>query len=83
MSDIINLPWLSHDISITDSSDPGLIGISGKVINETRRTIQVRTQSREIIIPKDIVTFTINSEREIVGSSVTQRPEDRIGRRYH
>ena len=83
MSDIINLPWLSHEISITDSRDPGLIGISGKVINETRRTIQVRTQSREIIIPKDIVTFTINSEREIVGSSVIQRPEDRIGRRYH
>ena len=60
MSDIINLPWLSHEISITDSSDPGLIGISGKVINETRRTIEVRTRSSEIIIPKDIVTFTIN-----------------------
>ena len=83
MSDIINLPWLAHEISVIDSSDPGLVGVSGKIINETRRTIQVRTQSREITIPKDIVTFTIDSGREIIGSNVTQRPEDRIGRMYH
>lgn len=52
------------------------------ITNETRRTIRIRTDSGELTIPKDVVTFTIDSSREIVGSKVTQRPEDRIGRRY-
>ncbi|MBP50877.1 MAG: ribonuclease P protein subunit [Candidatus Thalassarchaeaceae archaeon] len=82
MSDIINQPWLAHEISVTGSSDPGLVGISGMITNETRRTIRIRTDSGELTIPKDVVTFTIDSSREIVGYKVTQRPEDRIGRRY-
>ena len=82
MSQIINLPWLSRNLEVTGSTDPTLVGISGMITNETRRTIRIRTDSGELTIPKDVVTFTIDSSREIVGYKVTQRPEDRIGRRY-
>ena len=35
MSQIINLPWLSRKIEVTESSDPTLVGISGMVLDET------------------------------------------------
>ena len=53
------------------------------IVEETRRTLRVRTLSGEVTLPKDVITFTIDSEKvEIDGATVAQRPEDRINRRY-
>jgi len=82
MSKIINLPWISHNLTVTESSDPSLIGISGTVLNETKRTILISTKSGEVALAKDVITFTIDSGEPINGSIVTQRAEERIGRRY-
>jgi len=82
MSSMINLPWISHNLTVLDSNDPSLVGVSGTVINETKRTIIVRTESREISLAKDVITFTVDSGDPIIGSRVTQRAEERIGRRY-
>jgi RNase P/RNase MRP subunit p29 len=53
------------------------------VVEETRRTLRVRTASGEVTLPKDVITFIIDSGEVVIdGSAVTQRPEDRINRRY-
>ena len=82
MSKIINLPWISRNLTVTESSDPSLIGISGTVLNETKRTILISTKSGEVALAKDVITFTIDSGEPINGSLVAQRAEERIGRRY-
>ena len=82
MSNMINLPWISHNLTVLDSNDPTLVGLSGTVVNETKKTIIVRTQSREISLAKDVITFAIDSGDPIIGSRVTQRAEERISRRY-
>ena len=64
---IYHAPWLARDISVVESHDPTLVGVTGMVVEETRRTLRVRTSSGEVVID---------------GSVVTQRPEDRINRRY-
>jgi RNase P/RNase MRP subunit p29 len=51
------------------------------VMDETRRTIRVHAGSKDIIMAKDTIKFTIEDE-EIDGSAVGQRPEDRIGKTY-
>ena len=82
MSNMINLPWISHNLTVLDSNDPTLVGLSGSVVNETKKTIIVRTQSREVSLAKDVITFAIDSGDPIIGSRVTQRAEERISRRY-
>ena len=81
MTQMINLPWLSRKLEVIDSTDPTLIGISGVVMDETKRTIIVQTSNKEITMAKDTIRFTIEEE-EINGSAVGQRPEERIGKRY-
>ena len=81
MSSVMNMPWLSREIVVLESTDPTLVGISGTVVNETRRTIRVQTNSRVVTIAKDTILFSIEGE-EIRGSTVGQRPAERIGKRY-
>ena len=82
MSDEIHMPWLARNITVLESSDPTLVGLSGTILNETRRTIHVQTGEGEVRLAKNVITFTIDSGNSIDGSTVTQRPEDRINRRY-
>ena len=78
----IHMPWLSRNITVVDSLDPTLVGLTGTVLQETRRTIRVLTESGRVRLAKNVITFRIDSGELIEGSSVTQRPEDRINRRY-
>lgn len=82
MSSAINLPWISHNLTVINSDDPTLIGVTGTVLDETKKTILVRTESGDVTLAKDVITFTIDSGDAINGSRVIQRAEDRIGRRY-
>jgi RNase P/RNase MRP subunit p29 len=82
MGDLMHMPWLSRTITVVDSPDPSLIGLNGTVLDETRRTIRVLTKNGRVRLAKDVITFTIDSGRVIDGTAVTQRPEDRINRRY-
>ena len=78
----MHMPWLSRTITVVGSPDPSLVGLRGTVLDETRRTIRVLTENGRVRLAKDVITFTIDSGRVIDGSAVTQRPEDRINRRY-
>ena len=81
MGSLINMPWLSRDIEVVGSTAPTLVGISGTVLDETRRTLRVHTANGNVTLAKDTIRFKIEGE-EIDGTSVAQRPEDRIGKRY-
>ena len=83
MTNSIHMPFLARNISIIDSVDPTLIGIKGKILEETRRTIIVQTKNGEKTFAKDVIQFTLDSEINVIdGATVTQRPEDRINRKY-
>ena len=82
MSSTVNLPWISHNLTVVKSNDPTQVGMSGTVLDETKKTILLRTESKQLTLAKDIIAFTIDSGELIEGSRVTQRAEDRIGRRY-
>ena len=82
MMSSIHMPWLSRNLTVVDSLDPTLVGLTGTVLEETRSTIRVLTDSGRVRLAKNVITFRIDSGELIEGSSVTQRPEDRINRRY-
>ncbi|MBC64761.1 MAG: hypothetical protein CMB15_03925 [Euryarchaeota archaeon] len=83
MSDSIHMPFLTRNIHVTESTDPTLVGISGQVIEETRRTIVIQTSNGNKTLAKDVINFKLDSENKVIqGFTVTQRPEDRINRKY-
>ena len=82
MMSTMHMPWLSRNITVVESLDPTLVGLTGTVLDETRRTIRVLTDNGRVRLAKNVITFRIDSGELIEGSSVTQRPEDRINIRY-
>lgn len=71
---------------VVNSSNKFLIGISGNIIDETKKTISIETDNGIKIIPKDISVFHLflpNGEWvEIEGKILVSRPEDRIKKKY-
>ena len=69
--------FIGRDTTVTASPHPGYVGLSGKVVNETMRTLHVLTDSGVKMIPKSASTFHLLGY-EINGQHIMFRPEDRI-----
>ena len=83
MSDSIHMPFLARNLTVQASSDSALIGLSGTVVDETRRTLSVDVEGQAKILAKNVIDFTLDNEDEVIqGTMVCQRPEDRIHRNY-
>jgi ribonuclease P protein subunit POP4 len=69
---------------VIGSSDPGLLGASGKIIDETKETLVVEVKGAPKVIPKSSSKFQIGlpSGGEVVvpGRRILGRPEDRVRR---
>lgn len=74
--ELIGLP-----VKIINSSARELIGIEGKVVDETKNLLVIESKGREKKIPKISCTFLFTLENgeqvEIKGSKIMFRPEER------
>ena len=65
---------------VVNSAGKELIGLTGKIVDETQNTIAIETNGMEKIIPKKgtKIEFTKNGEKITVdGEIIALRPEDR------
>lgn len=74
-------------VEVFNSTNKSLIGINGKIIDETKKTLKLETdKDEEKLIPKDVSIFHFTlpdgSRVEIDGKILVNRPEDRIKKRY-
>ena len=51
MMSSIHMPWLSRNLTVVDSLDPTLVGLTGTVLEETRRTIRVPVSYTHLTLP--------------------------------
>jgi ribonuclease P protein subunit POP4 len=74
--------WVGLKVTVSESADPSMIGLSGVVRDETRNTFTIQTEARTIRITKLHTTFKTvlpNGEESAVnGSDLRYRPEDRV-----
>ena len=83
MSDSIHMPFLARNLTVKASPDAQLVGLSGMVVGETRRTIAIDVGGKIKTLAKNVIEFTLDDESELIqGAMVCQRPEDRIHRNY-
>jgi ribonuclease P protein subunit POP4 len=74
-------------VKVVQSSNRELIGIEGRVVDETKKTITLEDGAgNEKTIPKGSATFHFElpngSIVEINGKIIVYRPEDRIKKRF-
>tara|TARA_Y100000994_G_scaffold49858_1_gene39367 strand:- start:8397 stop:8618 length:222 start_codon:yes stop_codon:yes gene_type:complete len=68
-------------MTVTSSPDKALVGRNGLVVDESRETITILENDREVVLGKNSIEFKIGSSNAtIVGTLVRQRSEDRIYR---
>jgi len=67
-------------VEIVRATDPGLVGLGGRVVDETRNMLVVVTGGKEKMIPKQgsRFRFDVPGEPEVEGDEIRFRPEDRI-----
>lgn len=75
------------DVEVSESSHEGLTGISGVVIDETKKTIKIEDQDgSEKTIPKKVATFRFTLPDgdvvDVEGRIIIARPEDRIKKKF-
>ena len=68
-------------VRVVDSSDKGLVGLTGIIVDETLRTLVVRRKDgRESRIGKRENAFEVTTPKgpvRVVGAGIEFRPEDR------
>jgi len=82
---VIQGEFIGLDAKITKSSNPSLVKMKGKVIDETKKTFLILDEGKQKTIPKDtsLFHFTMPDRTvvEIEGKLLLGRPEDRIKKR--
>lgn len=78
---IIKHELIGMQASVVDSSNKDIVGTRGKVIDETRNMLVIRTQKGDKKVQKQHskFMFMLNDKRVVVeGSLLVARPEDRV-----
>ena len=68
-------------IRVVDATNKSLIGLEGKVIDETRNTILIESEHKEVILIKEQITIEFkykNQKVRVNGKILVARPEDRL-----
>ncbi len=73
------------EVRVAASSDPGQIGLSGQVVDETRNTFLLETKAKVLRLAKKntILIFALPDGQNvrIYGSILISKPENRISKR--
>lgn len=73
------------DVRVVASSDPGQIGLSGQVVDETRNTFLLETKRNVLRLAKRntslIFTLPDGQNVRVYGSILVSQPENRISKR--
>lgn len=70
---------------VAESTDPGLVGLSGKIVDETKNTFLIESEGRQKRIAKGIASFVFSLpdgyQAKVVGSILISQPENRISKK--
>ena len=81
-SNIVQREFIGLETAVVSSSNPAMVGISGRVVNETRNTFTIKQGNKMKVIAKDTSIFnfilTDGTIVEIEGKVIMGRPESRL-----
>ncbi len=70
---------IGKEITITRADNHSLLGITGKVVDETKFTLKVKHEEKTKILLKKNITFRIGATGLVIeGKNIAKRPEERL-----
>ncbi|MCD6465537.1 ribonuclease P protein subunit [Candidatus Bathyarchaeota archaeon] len=82
LSHILQDEFIGLNVKVVKCTNPSCIGLSGKIIDETRNTFRILCKGEEKVLIKEncIFHFTLPDKTvvEIDGKVLIGRPEDRV-----
>jgi ribonuclease P protein subunit POP4 len=82
---VVQYEFIGLETTVVKSSNPDAVGLSGKVVDETRNTLTILHDNTEKVIVKGTSVFEfVLSDKTVVeldGKVIMGRPEDRLKRR--
>lgn len=77
--------FIGLNAKVVKSTNPNYMGISGKVIDETRNTLVIRHENKDKVVVKNAAVFHFTMPDgtivEVNGNIIIGRPEDRVKKR--
>ncbi len=73
--------WIGLEVEVADSPNPCEIGIKGVVVDETMKTLKIKTDRGVKTVEKSGRTFRVKYKNWVLrvrGDLIAFRPEDRI-----
>ena len=74
----LNSEFIGTHTQIVDSANKQLVGLNGKIVNETQSMFTINTNNGSKMIPKQHSSWKFANEQVINGDLIAKRPEDRI-----
>lgn len=81
INDYLKFELIGLEVEVIDAKNKSLIGIKGKIVDETKNTFVIETNGKERNLLKDQVTLIIDFKKEkirVEGKLFLGRPEERI-----
>jgi ribonuclease P protein subunit POP4 len=82
---IVQHEFIGLETKVVKSSNPNVVGIRGKVVDESRNTLTISHNGEKKVIIKDTAVFEFvmldGTVVEIDGKAIMGRPDDRIKKR--
>jgi len=82
IDNITSHEFIGLDTEITQSSNPQIIGLNGRIVDETKSMFRINTKNGMKLIAKSKNSWKFSIENQdiiIDGSKIAKRPFDRIG----
>jgi ribonuclease P protein subunit POP4 len=82
---VVQHEFIGLEATVVKSSNPSVVGISGKVVDETRNTFTILQDDKRKVVVKDTSVFNFvmpdGTVVEIDGKVLVGRSDDRIKKR--
>jgi len=82
---IVQREFIGLETKVVRSSNPHVVGIAGRVVDETRNALTILHNGKKLVVIKDTAVFDFvmpdGTVVEIDGKVIMGRPEDRIKKR--
>ncbi len=81
---LVNHELIGLGVKVEHSTNSSLVGIEGRVVDETQHTLIVEALEGRRRVPKDVCTFLfeLNPRVRVNGGLLMGRSEDRISKRH-
>lgn len=88
LKDVLKYELIGLDVEIKDSKNESLIGLRGKIVDETKNTVLIETgrgkkkRTKKVLKEQASFTLQIGSKKiQVEGSLLLGRPEERLKKR--